>query len=265
MAMVGIIMAGGLGTRLRPLTNIINKHLLPVFNKPMIFYPLTTLMLAGIRKIVIIAAPDAIPKFKDLLKDGSQLGIEINYIEESKPAGIAQGILLAKHIIKKEKICLILGDNIFHGIGLGRQLAQFLNPTGAQIFAYQVRDPENYGVIEIASDGQILSLEEKPQSPKSNFAVPGIYFYDNSVIEFVRDLAPSARGELEITDLNSVYLKLGKLNVCTLSKGIAWLDVGTFTGLLDASTYIRIIEERQNFLIGDPYQAAFTQGWITGT
>jgi glucose-1-phosphate thymidylyltransferase len=255
-------MAGGLGSRLRPLTAAINKHLLPIYDKPMIYYPLSTLMLAGIRKIAIVADPSQLDYFRKLFSSGDALGISISYIEQREPSGIAQGILLAEDFIGEEKVALILGDNIFHGIGLGRQLAQHSNLNGAQIFAYQVSDPENYGVVEIDPQGRVVSLEEKPNKPKSNLAVPGLYFYDERVVELTRKLKPSLRNELEITDLNRAYLDLDLLSVSILSKGTAWLDTGTFSGLHDASSFIRIMEERQNSRIGDPYEVALAQEWV---
>lgn len=255
-------MAGGKGTRLAPLTNAVNKHLLPIFDKPMIYYPLTTLMLAGIREFGLITAPTEISHFQQLLSHGEKFGIEITYIKQDEPLGIAEGILLSQNFIGMEKVALILGDNIFHGIGLGRQLARYTNIVGAQIFAYQVRDPENYGVVEISSSGAILSLEEKPSTPRSKFAIPGLYFYDNEVLSLVANLQPSSRGELEVTDLNKEYFLKNKLNVTILSTGTSWLDTGTFNGLHDASSFIRIMEERQNSTIGDPIQAARIQGWI---
>jgi glucose-1-phosphate thymidylyltransferase len=255
-------MAGGLGSRLRPLTTAINKHLLPIYDKPMIYYPLSTLMLAGIKKIAIVADPSQLDYFRKLFSSGDELGISISYIEQREPSGIAQGILLAQDFIGEEKVALILGDNIFHGIGLGRQLAQHSNLNGAQIFAYQVSDPENYGVVEIDPQGRVVSLEEKPNKPKSNLAVPGLYFYDERAVELTRKLKPSLRNELEITDLNRAYLELDLLSVSILSKGTAWLDTGTFSGLHDASSFIRIMEERQNSRIGDPYDVALAQEWV---
>lgn len=255
-------MAGGKGTRLAPLTCAVNKHLLPIFDKPMIYYPLTTLMLAGIREFGLITAPKDVSQFQLLLSDGKRFGIEITYIEQNEPLGIAEGISLSRNFIKNEKVALILGDNIFHGIGLGRQLAKYTDIVGAQIFAYQVRDPENYGVVEISASGKILSLAEKPSVPKSKFAIPGLYFYDNEVLNLIENIKPSARGELEVTDLNKEYFLRDRLKVSILSTGTSWLDTGTFNGLHDASSFIRIMEERQNSTIGDPIQAARVQGWI---
>ena len=255
-------MAGGLGSRLNPLTTVMNKHLLPIYDKPMIYYPLSTLMLAGIREIAIVADSSQLNYFRKLFSSVDKLGVSIDYIAQPEPAGIAQGILLAEDFIKDEKIGLILGDNIFYGIGLGRQLAQHSDLNGAHIFAYQVSDPENYGVVEIDSTNSVQSLEEKPDNPKSNLAVPGLYFYDNKAIELTKKLKPSHRNELEITDLNRAYLEMNQLSVSVLSKGTAWLDTGTFSGLHDASSFIRIMEERQNSRIGDPYEVALAQDWV---
>ncbi len=255
-------MAGGLGTRLHPLTLGINKHLLPIYNKPMIYYPLTTLMLAGIREVAIVTSPDQIQNFQTLLGDGDQFGIEIKYFEQKKPAGIADGLQVAKNFIVNQKLALILGDNIFHGSGLGRQLSNYQELTGANIFAYQVRDPQNYGVVEFDQFGNAISLEEKPLVPKSKYAVPGIYFYDELALSFVEKLNPSIRGEFEITDLNKIYLERGNLKVTILSHGIAWLDAGSIDSLHEASNYIRIVEQRQNSSIGDPLSAARVQNWI---
>ncbi len=260
--MRGVIMAGGSGTRLHPLTKSVNKHLLPIFDKPLIYYPLTTLILAGIQEFALVTSPIEVDNFRKLLGDGSQFGIEIRYVEQSKPAGIAQGLTLTKDFISGEKVGFILGDNLFHGIGLGRQLAEHQNVTGAHIFAYQVRNPESYGVVELGTSGEIIDLHEKPKSPPSDLAVTGLYFYDEEVSDLAASLIPSARGELEITDLNRMYLKKASLEMTVLSKGTAWLDTGTFEGLHDASSYIRIVEERQNSKIGDPFEAAQNQGWI---
>ena len=260
--MRGVIMAGGSGTRLNPLTLSVNKHLLPVFDKPLIYYPLTTLMLAGIREFALVTSPGEIENFQKLLGTGSQFGIEIRYVEQAKPAGIAQGLIVTKDFIAGEKVGFILGDNLFHGAGLGRQLAMHLNVSGAHIFSYQVSNPESYGVVELSDDGRIIGLQEKPKNPKSNLAVTGLYFYDEEASQLALSLKPSARGELEITDLNNIYLQRSSLNMTVLSKGTAWLDTGTFNGLHDAASYIRIVEERQNSKIGDPFEAALNQGWI---
>lgn len=255
-------MAGGSGSRLYPLTKSVNKHLLPIFDKPLIYYPLTTLMLAGIREFALVTSPDQIERFSQLLGDGSQFGIEIRYVEQAKPAGIAQGLLLTRDFIEGNKVGFILGDNLFHGIGLGRELAKHQNVNGAHIFTYHVSNPESYGVVELDVNGNIVDLHEKPQSPTSDLAVTGLYFYDEEASNYASRLAPSQRGELEITDLNKFYLKQSKLKMTILSKGTAWLDTGTFAGLHDAGSYIRIVEERQNSKIGDPLEAAQNQGWV---
>lgn len=260
--MRGLIMAGGSGSRLAPITKVINKQLLPIYDKPIIFYPLTTLILAGIREIAIIVNPQDKDLFADLLGSGSEFGIDIRYIIQDKPAGIAQGLLLAEEFIVGHKVGMILGDNVFHGLGLGRQLQKFTNLTGAQVFTYQVADPENYGVAVISETGLVLDLIEKPKVSISNLAITGLYFYDETVIEHAKKLTPSHRGELEITDLNKSYLAINQLNLEVLSQGTAWLDTGTFKGLHDAATYIRIMEERQNSRIGDPKIAAKAQGYI---
>ena len=255
-------MAGGSGTRLFPLTRAVNKHLLPIFDKPLIYYPLTTLMLAGIREFALVTSPNEVANFKRLLGDGSQFGVEIRYVEQPHPAGIAQGLSLTRDFIESHKVGFILGDNLFHGIGLGRQLAEHRTITGAHIFSYRVRNPESYGVVELGEDERIIDLHEKPTNPPSNLAITGLYFYDEQVSEFVSTLTPSKRGELEITDLNRIYLKNSSLEMTVLSQGTAWLDTGTFQGLHDASSYIKIVEERQNTKIGDPMEAARNQGWI---
>ena len=260
--MRGLIMAGGSGSRLAPITKVINKQLLPIYDKPIIFYPLTTLILAGIREIAIIVNPQDKGMFLDLLGNGSEFGIDIRFIIQEKPAGIAQGLLLAEEFIADHKVGMILGDNVFHGLGLGRQLQKFTNLTGAQVFTYQVGDPENYGVAVISETGLVLDLIEKPKEPISNLAITGLYFYDETVIEHAKKLIPSHRGELEITDLNKSYLSINQLSLEVLSQGTAWLDTGTFKGLHDAATYIRIMEERQNSRIGDPKLAAIAQGYI---
>jgi glucose-1-phosphate thymidylyltransferase len=261
--MKGIIMAGGSGTRLHPITKAVNKHLLPIYNKPLIYYPLSTLMLAGIREILIVTTPRDIVAFRELLGSGNQFGVQIKYEIQDAPNGIAEGIKIGKDFLDGNPCGFILGDNVFHGVGLGRQLQRFLKPKGAYIFAYPVTDPQRYGVIEIGQKGEILSLEEKPESPKSNLAVTGLYFYDENVTELVNDLRPSSRGELEITELNSAYLQRSQLNVEVLSSGTAWLDTGTFHSLHDASTYIQIIEERQGIRISDPARVAVNHGWLT--
>ena len=255
-------MAGSSGSRLRPVTNVVNKQLLPVFDKPMIYYPLSTLMLSGIKEIMIISGSTQIGDFQKLLGDGGQFGISIEYATQTAPKGIAQGFLIAEKFLMGHKVGFILGDNLFHGHGLGRQLAQHNKVEGAQIFAYHVRDPSGYGVAEVDEQNRVIGIEEKPIVPKSNLAVTGLYFYDESVCEIANSLIPSPRGELEITDVNKRYLDLGKLSVSILSRGVAWLDTGTFEGLHDATTYIRIVQERQNASIGDPSDVARAQGWI---
>lgn len=255
-------MAGGQGTRLRPLTTATNKHLLPIYDKPLIYYPLTTLLLAGIREIALITSPSEIRNFENLLGDGARLGIKMRYIPQEKSEGIAQGLILAKEFINGEKCCLILGDNLFHGTGLGRQLSGFREVEGANIFGYKVSNPQDYGVVELNEEGKPQAIEEKPEFPKSNLAIPGIYFYDENAVNYAESLTPSTRGELEITDLNRIYLEKKKLEVTQLSQGTAWLDTGTFEGLYDAASYIRVMEQRQNSRIGDPFEAARVQGWI---
>ncbi len=255
-------MAGGAGSRLNPITIATNKHLLPIYDKPLIYYPLTTLMLAGIREIAIVTSPGEISNFSNLLGDGNHFGIEISYIPQKTPKGIADGLILSRQFIENHKVGLILGDNVFHGNGLGRQLAAYKNLVGAQIFAYGVSNPSQFGVVEISESGEILNLEEKPTSPKSSLAVTGLYFYDEFVSSMATNLKPSFRGELEITDLNRLYLEQGNLQVEVLSRGTAWLDTGTFQGLHDAGSYIKIVQERQNSRIGDPLQAALVQGWL---
>jgi glucose-1-phosphate thymidylyltransferase len=255
-------MAGGTGSRLHPVTTSVNKHLLPIYNKPLIYYPLSTLMLAGIKEILLISSPLESDGFRKLLGNGNQFGIEISYATQPAPGGIAQGILIAQDFVQGDTTGFILGDNVFHGVGLGRQLMQYQDLKGAQVFAYHVKDPRSYGVVEIDEAGKALSLEEKPREPKSQLAVTGLYFYDERAAEFANQLQPSARGELEITDLNRIYLERGELNVTLLSRGTAWLDTGTFESLHDASSYIRLVEERQDVRIGDPFDAATSQGWI---
>jgi glucose-1-phosphate thymidylyltransferase len=260
--MRGVIMAGGSGSRLAPLTKTVNKQLLPIFDKPLIYYPLSTLMLAGIREFMLISSPTEILNFEKLFGNGEQFGISIEYGIQAEPKGIAQGLLVAEKFITGHKVGFILGDNLFHGHGLGRQLAEHNELSGAQVFAYQVADPKSYGVVEIDRNGLVVGLEEKPQNPKSNLAVTGLYFYDEEVVSIAKSLKPSARGELEITDVNKIYLERKQLNVSILSRGTAWLDTGTFEGLHDASSYIKIVQERQNSSIGNPNDVAKTQGWI---
>lgn len=260
--MKGIILAGGSGTRLHPLTLSISKQLMPIYDKPMIYYPLSTLMYSGIREILIISTPKDLPLFKDLLGDGKKYGCRFEYAVQDSPSGLAEAFIIGEEFIGKEKVALILGDNIFYGSGLSKLLQDNNNPNGGIIYAYRVHDPERYGVVEFNEKGQAVSIEEKPTKPKSNFAVPGIYFYDNSVVNIAKNIQPSQRGELEITDVNKEYLKQGKLNVSILDRGTAWLDTGTFQSLMQASQFVEVIEERQGLKIGSIEGAAYEMGYI---
>lgn len=261
--MKGIILAGGSGTRLHPLTLAVSKQLMPVYDKPMIYYPLSTLLLAGIREILIISTPKDLPLFKKLLGDGKKLGCRFEYAVQDHPRGLAEAFIIGKEFIGKDKVALILGDNIFYGSGLKELLQSNNNPDGGIIYAYHVQDPERYGVVEFDKNGIALSIEEKPKQPKSNYAVPGIYFYDNSVVEIAETITPSARGELEITDINNVYLNRGELHVSILDKGTAWLDTGTFASLMQAAQFVEVIEERQGLKIGSIEEAAYEMGYIS--
>jgi glucose-1-phosphate thymidylyltransferase len=260
--MKGIILAGGSGTRLHPLTLAVSKQLMPIYDKPMIYYPLSTLLWSGIKDILIISTPHDLPLFQQLLGDGKQLGCRFEYAVQEHPNGLAEAFIIGKDFIGNDKVALVLGDNIFYGTGLSDLLLANNNPDGGIIYAYHVQDPERYGVVDFDTEGNVISIEEKPEKPKSNYAVPGIYFYDNDVVAIAANIKPSHRGELEITDINKEYLERGKLKVSILDRGTAWLDTGTFNSLMQASQFVQVIEERQGLKIGSIEEAAFKMGYI---